>query len=381
MSTQLRLADLVAPQSVQDFVASRFHSLADWGTLNHLLETQRYESPRFRVARRGQVLSAETYTEEVPRRNKIPYRKIVVDKLLKEIRQGATITIDRVDQAHNPIRDLAAALELELHTVVFVNIFASWMAVPGFDVHWDDHDVFVLQLDGRKRWQIFEPTRQWPLYRDVVKNDPPPGAPLTEFEMTAGDVLYLPHGWWHSVSATGEPSLHLTVGVSPDNGIDLLNWLVDRMRSDELFRRRLPRMASEDEQADYLDAVRTRCSEMLASSAVLREFFQESDSLSHSWPMYALPRVFDSDFVLEPHAQVVLTAPRATLITHDGNLVLAALGRRWAFSSKLEPLMQRLVSGPQAHVRDLIQTVDGVPDERINEVLVTLLKAGVLGLL
>src|SRR5262249_7470877 len=144
------------------------------------------------------------------------------------------------DQSHLPTRDLAASLELDLRAQVWANIYASFAPVPGFGTHADDHDVFVIQLEGAKHWRIFGPTREWPLYRDVEVNTAPDGDPLVELDVTAGDVLYVPHGWWHEVTAIGGPSLHLTVGVSPTNGIDFLTWLVDRARSDELFRRRLP---------------------------------------------------------------------------------------------------------------------------------------------
>lgn len=394
MLTSLRLADLIVPQSVENFItetysqgwvlyegdAARFHGLADWGTLNHLLETQRYESPRFRVARRGEVLPAETYTEEIPRRGNTYYKRIMVDRLLEEIRGGATVTIDRVDQAHPPIRELAASLELELRSAIFVNMFASWQAVPGFDVHWDDHDVFVIQLDGRKHWQIFEPTRRWPLYRDVVRNEPPEGLPLAEFDMTAGDVLYLTHGWWHSVSATGEPSLHITIGVSPDNGIDFMSWLVDQMRSEEIFRRRLPRLANSDAKADFVNVAKRRCDELLNSSEVLDKFFREVDATSRGRPAYLLPKTFDDHFSLDLSDEVYLTAPRATVSIDNGRLVLAALGRQWAFSDTIAPVMEALTSSGGGSVEDLAKVAGDVPIEQIGKVLSTLLKAGVLGI-
>src|SRR5262249_21807916 len=200
-------------------------------TLNVLLTTLRFEFPRFRLARRGEFIPVEDYTEQVKTITNTSYRKVVVDQLLDELRDAATLIIDRVDQAHGPIRKLAAKLESELRASVFVNMFASWAPVPGFDLHWDDQDVFVIQLEGRKHWQIHEPARQWPLHRDVVDNFKPETLPVAEFDLSTGDVLYLPHGWWHSVSAVEGPSLHLTVGIETDNGIDFMTWLVDRARS------------------------------------------------------------------------------------------------------------------------------------------------------
>jgi len=42
--------------------------------------------------------------------------------------------------------------------------------VPAVNPHWDDHDVFILQVSGEKRWRVYGVTRPYPLYRDVDAN-------------------------------------------------------------------------------------------------------------------------------------------------------------------------------------------------------------------
>ncbi|WSC07830.1 cupin domain-containing protein [Streptomyces scopuliridis] len=55
-------------------------------------------------------------------------------------------------------------MELEhwLRTGVQTNLYASLTAREGFGVHWDDHDVIVIQIDGAKRWKLYGPTRTAP---------------------------------------------------------------------------------------------------------------------------------------------------------------------------------------------------------------------------
>lgn len=391
----LRLADLVAPQSVHDFIHTtyaqswiyregekhRFRRLADWETLNTLLATQRFESPRFRVARQGNVLSVESYTEQIATIRDTFYRRILVDRLLHELRTGATLAIDRVDQSHRPIGELATALELELKAQVFANMFASWMPVPGFDVHWDDHDVFVIQLEGQKRWQIFEPTRQWPLYRDIVENPKPEALPVADFEMTAGDLLYLPHGWWHLVSAASGPSLHITVGVRPDNGIDFMTWLVDQTRASELFRRRIPRFGDEYQRKEYLVSVRASLNKLIASDDILNQFLTYIDGTSDSRPLLGLPDILNTNSILDrKSARIVLLVPRATVTQTDDGFVLTALGRRWSFPLVAKPLIDVVLSLDHVTVGEAIKENVNVSEEQSAQMIFTLLRSGVLAL-
>jgi JmjC domain len=384
----------VLPQSASEFISStyektwtriegnvrRFSDLADWGTLDSLLATHRFETPRFRVAKGGEVVPVEGFTEEVETRGKTLYRRIVADRLLGVLRDGATLTVDRIDQAHQPVRDLAAALQLELKAQVFVNMFASWMPVPGFDTHWDDHDVFVIQLSGRKHWRIYEPIRPWPLYRDVgINPKPDENAPTAEFDLAAGDVLYLPHGWWHSVSAVAGPSLHLTVGVSPDNGIDLLTWLVDRARADDIFRRRIPRFSNECEQAQYLLDIRQRWNELMATDDIMSQFLAYADGTSPARPLFGFPEIFSENGVLDrKDARIVLLAPRVAIEPTKEGFVLVALGRRWAFPNAVKPLIDATWSLGATTVRDVIAASKDLSEEQTASVIFTLLRAGVI---
>jgi hypothetical protein len=398
LTADILLADLVAPQSADDFLDQvysrswalyrgdeyRFDCLADWEALNSLLVTLKFESPRFRVARKGQLVPPEEYTEEIQMVNQVgqpSYRRILVEKLVHELAVGATLTLDRVDQAHIPIGKLAAVLENQLKAPVYANLFASWAAIPGFDVHWDNQDVFALQLRGRKHWKVYEPTRLWPLVHDTERALEPDGHPVAEFDLTPGDVLYLPHGWWHSVSAIDEPSLHLTIGFIPSTGIDLMNWVVDQAKSDELFRRRLPRFADADEQARHVSRMRSILMERLEASDILDQFFTYIDGISGPRPRLGLPDLLTTNSVLARRsARIVLIATRATVSSTEDGLVLSALGKRWKFSSATMPLIEEIISPGLTTVADAVAANIDVAEEKSAEVIFTLLRAGIVAL-
>jgi hypothetical protein len=78
--------------------------------------------------------------------------------------------------------------------------------------------VFVVQLEGTKRWRVWEPTGQ---SRDPIGGKHAVarptvdqlGAPMLDLLLEPGDVLYLPRGHPHVAETTDEASAHLTVGL------------------------------------------------------------------------------------------------------------------------------------------------------------------------
>ena len=89
-------------------------------------------------------------------------------------------------------------------------------------MHFDRHENLNVQVYGRKRWVLFAPGQSANVYyrqrRDlpvifspVDMSDPDPvrfprvqSAPRHDFVLEAGEVLYLPPGWWHYVESLSD---------------------------------------------------------------------------------------------------------------------------------------------------------------------------------
>lgn len=125
--------------------------------------------------------------------------------------QGLQLTDPLLARAAN---NLALALD---HPVQ-INAYLTPAAARGLELHFDFHDVFVLQLEGRKRWRVWEPL---PRTRDPVRGgakiDSPTfdelGEPLLDLTLERGDCLYLPRGFPHAAETIEAASSHLTIGV------------------------------------------------------------------------------------------------------------------------------------------------------------------------
>lgn len=353
-ATSTTLGRLLCGMDVEEFIASYygirdfhrqsasedFRDLIDWPALNSILRFHRLEWPRIRLSRSGEAIPLSDYTQEVVRRNGPPYRKLVPARLQRILSAGATLVLDRVDLLHEPVSRAAYDLERTFDAPVFVNLYASWGGANGFELHWDDHDVIVVQIDGVKEWTVAGPTRKWPLYKDLTATARPAGDGATTLLMEPGASLYLPHGWWHSARPTGRPSLHLTFGVDQSNGIDLLTWAVDRLRDDELFRKRLPLHAAGPLRRQHLAELRERVLRFLDDPDLLDEFHVYESGRSEALPEYSLPTMrADGEMVR-------WLAPRAVLMPRpDGaGIVLHANGKRITLKSRAEVFLKELMA-------------------------------------
>jgi JmjC domain len=108
---------------------------------------------------------------------------------------------------------LARALEVMLHQPVTTSAFWSrgGMRAP---VHYDDHDLIVVQLSGEKRWYVMSRASELPNTWRAIPPDTVELGPHASFDLRPGDFVYLPRGTLHSVDSDTE-SLHLSIGFTP----------------------------------------------------------------------------------------------------------------------------------------------------------------------
>ena len=392
MTPSPSLADLVEPVEVSQFLSNvvggsyrrfpgkegRFADLVPWAELDRVLRQHRLEFPRLRLALDGEPIPAHEYTEMVPTRRTGLVPRLRSGQFAEKLRAGATLVLDSVQEMFDPVAELAVRLEHELRERIQVNLYAGWGKTHGFDVHWDDHDALILQISGRKRWRMHGVTRPAPLQRDVELPPKPEGEPIDDFLLCSGDVLYLPRGQWHDVSAIGEESLHLTIGFNRATGVDLVAWLADQLRSDESFRTDLPRFATAEQRRAHAATLRARILE-LAGEDVVDRFLADRDAQAPAHPRPGLPWSATSDLLPDGDDVVVrLLTPRAVLTRDAGRVSLAADGRRLVFAEAAAPVLEVLVDGVAHPVSELVTAAPSLDRSTVVALLGELLEQGVL---
>ncbi|WP_313388120.1 JmjC domain-containing protein [Achromobacter aegrifaciens] len=159
------------------------------------------------------------------------------------LRDGATLIANKIK--NEPIvESLARQIGRFTGCQVVSSAYAAFGTRDSFRAHWDTRDVFAFQLIGRKRWIVYEPSLPDPIYtqqsKDYEQIYPCPEKPCMDFVLEAGDLFYLPRGWWHNPLPLGEPTFHVSLGVFPPLAMDYLAWAVGRAPSFAALRKAIP---------------------------------------------------------------------------------------------------------------------------------------------
>lgn len=122
------------------------------------------------------------------------------------IEEGGSAVISMVEPETNEFYDLKQSLEASVGHQLSFNIYHSGPNGTALLPHYDSYDVFVLQLEGQKTWDIELNNNN---NNDINKIEP------YALTLHPGDLLYMPQGVVHSAkTATGFASTtHLTIGI------------------------------------------------------------------------------------------------------------------------------------------------------------------------
>ncbi|MGW2086868.1 JmjC domain-containing protein [Streptomyces sp. NPDC001880] len=328
--------------------------LLSWDDLNLIIATQRLEPPRLRLSVDGEMVPVHRYAVPTTTRRAVTWSRIQPAELHSQLKDGASLVLDSVEKIHPPVGMAAEGLERFLGTPVQVNAYASWTEREGFGLHWDDHDVVVVQVHGSKRWRLYGTTREAPTFRDVESPEKPEGDPVADIVLAPGDVLYLPRGWWHAVTADqGTESLHLTFGLVSHTGADLLHWVVDQLRAALPLRQDVPRFASPADQTQFLAALRRALLDELADARLVERWAESIDTTHHGHAVPSLPYVAGIPACRE--IAVRLTAPRSRMVEsgREGAVTFSAAGTAWDFAASAAPALRELLLGRPATLGDL----------------------------
>jgi len=255
--------------------------LLSWNALSNIITYGQLPAGRFRLMRNGEVVPFDSYLRAEDRKT-FQLQHLSAMRLGRHLREGATLVLDSVDYLHAPILFLAQSLERALNRQIQVNLYAGWRESPGLKLHWDRHDALILQISGRKHWQIYGETRRFPLDPDLRQCEEPVGDPVWDGMLSAGDILYIPRGWWHIATPCDEPTLHLTVGLRAPTGVDMAYWFAEQMKAHEVMRQDLPVCAGPDEIQGHLSKVMRTMIDACNDQELLGGFFRSMDASASS---------------------------------------------------------------------------------------------------
>ncbi|MCP2166854.1 cupin domain-containing protein [Goodfellowiella coeruleoviolacea] len=292
------------------------------------------EAHKLRVLVGGRDLHPQDYLRMnvASRGHSTPLADMV--RLGRHLASGATMVADGLG-IYDPVLEVACrAMQWLWHELVQVNAYLTTTSAAGFDLHWDDHDVVIVQLAGTKSWEVRGPSRKAPMHRDAEPNMEPPNEIVFAGTLHPGDVIHIPRGWWHR--ATREESgagysLHATFGMTRRTGVDYLMAAADESRKQEVFRT--------DLQRDVNQELTEAATQLLKDYSVTgflaeREYQQASTRHINTHGLFGAPR------------KAVCITAFPPVVERDGEyLVVAAANRRITFKQQAGPALDLLLSG------------------------------------
>lgn len=247
--------------------------LFSWEDANEIFERADVASNDFKLSCDG-IRPKHEYVESYWDIGTLRHR-LIKPVVYDYLKKGATLIANKIK--HEPkVEHFARQVAEFTGRQVVSSAYAAFGEKDSFRCHWDTRDVFVIQLIGRKRWIVYEPSFEAPLYtqqsRDYEHLYPCPAEPYMDFILEAGDVFYLPRGWWHNPLPLGEETFHLALGTFPAYTMDYLSWTMARMQDFLAARQSL---GSWEQDRDTLAAVGRHLDEFINDPDNYRRFMDE----------------------------------------------------------------------------------------------------------
>jgi len=333
----------------------RFERLFSWTDLNRILTWHPPPQPQLRLFQEGGMVDLRRYID-----GPVGNLRLNPGGLMALLAQGATMIMDGVQEVAPSVHDLTSSFEDALSCACAANLYAGWRTQRGFNVHWDAHEVFVLQLSGRKRWQVFAPTRTDPLADDIETAPSPKAPPIWEGILSDGDVLYLPRGYWHVAYPLDEPSLHMTWSAHTFTGVEFLQWWIRTLRRHPEARASLTGLKDPEARKAYA----AKLVDFLAASTQgdpLEQFLRAQHGVRRPRPRIRLPQgPVEQNAPLTPASAIRLANQRALFIEREAGEPLAkffAAGSYWYIRPEFVAAFQRLSGDQSVGLQELAATL------------------------
>lgn len=201
-----------------------------WRDANEIFERANISSGDFKLSYDG-VRPKHEYVEGYLDVGTLRHR-LIKPVVYDYLKKGATLIANKITNEPK-IDALVRQIGSFTGRQTVTSAYAAFGEKDSFRAHWDTRDVFAIQLIGRKRWIVYEPSFESPLYMQQSKDyehlHPRPEKPYMDFILEAGDIFYLPRGWWHNPLPIGEETFHLAVGTFPAYAIDYAQWAFQQL--------------------------------------------------------------------------------------------------------------------------------------------------------
>ncbi len=269
--------------------------------------------------------------------------------------------------AHNWFPKLMALcndLSFFFHCRAQANLYLTPAHTQSSYPHWDSHDIFVLQLAGRKTWKLHEDRLPMPLPRyEFAPGRYEVGPENGAMTFSAGDFAYVPRGLIHNPVADAY-SIHVAVGLPVVTWVELLEAMVARCGDAKApLRQALPAVIGEDHFD--LEKVARQFAELAALAmdkerlpALLQELTgrvlgRRRPSVRHRLANFIAPMELGPDTTIKVRPDV-----RISLEKRPAAIAVSFNDTELEFPESLEPELRNVLDRRRLKVREVSPHLD-----------------------
>ena len=166
-----------------------------------------------------------------------PSVPIAREALVSAFKAGFTVQFYQPQRFADSLYKINAGFEHVFGTLAGASAYLTPPRSQGLEPHHDDVEVFVLQTEGSKRWNLYlDASASLPeVYAKNLPQERLRGK--VQVLLREGDVLYLPRGAIHEALAEAEFSTHVTISIYQNHSHKTLLKVMLPALCDELFSR------------------------------------------------------------------------------------------------------------------------------------------------
>ncbi len=263
--------DLIHPYTLEDFNQqywdkkplliqrqdpSYYQSLLSISKIDEILHYNRPTGTSIRVVKNQEPLDKARYENKDGSLN--------LNQIYASYSDGYTLVVNEIERFWKPLKTLCHTMSEYLNHKTMANMYLTPKNQKALLPHYDTHDVFVIQVEGKKHWKLYDAEYPTPLVhsfqpifqREQLKN-------IREITLNAGDMMYIPRGIPHEAVTTDESSLHLTLGVYSVQWVDFITKALQNMAQYNVeLRKALPVGFLNTDTADLSDKIETKLFEL-----------------------------------------------------------------------------------------------------------------------
>lgn len=346
-----------------------------WNDVNQIYSRGDVSHRDFKLMN-GYEVSKKEYIEGYDNLGVTDYR-CITSVLYNYLRNGATLVRNRiknepiVDSIRRQIGSFAEARTIS-------GGYAAFSSRSSYKSHWDTRDVYAVQLLGKKRWILRKPNFEFPLYMQQTKNFPnikEPEEIYMDVILEAGDILYIPRGWWHDPLPLDEETFHLAVATFPPTGFEYIKWLENVIPNILDCRQNFTNF---EDDKELLSNISNQISKIIADKKYYESFLQHHLGYHQTQSLLSLDVLGNGKINRLEKSQKLILNANLVYVFNDKYLIVN--GNKLNIDEISLQLVKYLFDHPYTSVTEIILQFNTYSAEQIESLLFYLALENIIGL-